>query len=196
MFRHRLLLVPALALIAAGCATVSPPPPVDWNAVAVERQGWDRWGLSGRTAVTAGRQGWNASLDWQQGGAESELRLHGPFGLGALRVNIDGEAVQIHTAKGEVLAGEDARLMLEHTLGVDLPLEHMRYWLLAVPAPKLPAFSQLDAQGRLAQLDQRGWRVTYQEYGYSSAHWLPGRVTAERDGVKIKVVVDRWRLDD
>ncbi len=195
MFHARRLSI-ALALFAlAGCAAVPPArPPADWDAVKVQRQSLDRWKLNGRAAVSAASEGWSASLDWRQDAARSELRLSGPFGTGALRVTIDGESLDIQTGKGERLAGEDARVLLEETLGTSLPLKPLRYWLLGVPEPATPALAQLDDQGRLGQLDQAGWHVSYDRYAQFGGSWLPTRVDVQQSDVKLKLVIDRWNL--
>jgi outer membrane lipoprotein LolB len=197
MSRHCFLIFPLLAL--AGCATLPPPPPpADWNTVKLERQALQLWEVSGRTAIVAANDGWTASMEWKQKAAVSEIRLFGPFGAGALRVTTDGESLQIETSRGETLSGEDARAMLEHTLGASLPLRPMRFWLLGVPEPESAALAQLDEQGRLAELNQAGWRVAYDRYEYRDGHWLPAQLSAEQVGapvtVKVKVAISRWQL--
>jgi outer membrane lipoprotein LolB len=184
-----------LALLLVGCATAPPAPsPLDWDRIKLERQSLNSWKLTGRAAVAAGAEGWNASMDWNQRERETELRLYGPFGAGALRVTTDGDSLNIETSKGETFTGADAKTMLEKTLGTSLPLTPLRYWLLGVPEPVAPALAQLNERGHLAQLDQEGWHVTYDQYRQVGGQWFPARVNLEQGDIKVKVVVDSWQL--
>lgn len=183
------------ALVLSGCATAPPKQTtVDWASVLRERQSLSSWQMTGRAAVTAANEGWNASLEWKQTDAQSQMRLYGPFGAGALRVTTDGETLNIETSKGETFTDADARTMLEQTLGTSLPLKPLRYWLLGVPQPGMPALSQLNAAGHLGELDQDGWHVTYERYGDFNGQSLPSRLLLEREGIKVRVVADRWQL--
>lgn len=182
--------------VLSACATLPQPSPEDWNAAKAQRQALEHWNFSGRTAVAAANEGWTASMDWKQDGRSSQLRLYGPFGVGALRVTTDGESLDIETSKGEKLSGERAKALLEQTLGAELPLRPMRYWLLGVPEPEIAAFAQLDEQGRLARLSQSGWRIVYDRYDSYGGQWLPAQISVEQGDVKVKVVVNRWRLGE
>jgi outer membrane lipoprotein LolB len=183
-----------LMLLIAGCATTPPLPPVDWNRAKVERQQLERWHMKGRAAVATENDGWSASVAWNQDSARSELNLQGALGVGGVHVTSDGQAVEIETSKGEKINAEDAATALEQTIGIPLPLASLRYWLLGVPDPGLPAVEQLDDRGRLSRLEQDGWQATYDRYAYQNEAWLPGRMRLEKGPVRVRVVVDQWRF--
>jgi outer membrane lipoprotein LolB len=183
-----------LMLLIAGCATTPPLPPVDWNRAKVERQQLERWQMKGRAAVATENDGWSASVAWNQDSARSELNLQGALGVGGVHVTSDGQAVEIETSKGEKINAEDAATALEQTIGIPLPLASLRYWLLGVPDPGLPAVEQLDDRGRLSRLEQDGWQATYDRYAYQNEAWLPGRMRLEKGPVRVRVVVDQWRF--
>jgi outer membrane lipoprotein LolB len=183
-----------LMLLIAGCATTPPLPPVDWNRAKVERQQLERWHMKGRAAVATENDGWSASVAWNQDSARSELNLQGALGVGGVHVTSDGQAVEIETSKGEKINAEDAATALEQTIGIPLPLASLRYWLLGVPDPGLPAVEELDDRGRLSRLEQDGWQATYDRYAYQNEAWLPGRMRLEKGPVRVRVVVDQWRF--
>ncbi len=43
-------------------------------------------------------------------------------------------------------------------------------------------------------MHQDGWSLTYENYAMEAAYAMPGRVTVERDEVRIRLVVDDWSL--
>ncbi len=181
-------------LIVAGCATMPPLPPKDWNQVKLERQSLDHWEMTGRAAVATPTEGWTASLAWSQEADNSELRLQGALGVGGVRVRSDGQSFEVETSKGEKIAADDAAAALEQTIGIPLPVGSLRFWLLGVPDPGTPAREELDEKGRLSKLEQDGWQATYDRYAYQNDTWLPGRVRLEKGPVRVRVVVDQWRF--
>jgi outer membrane lipoprotein LolB len=183
-----------LTLAIAGCATAPSLPPTDWNRAKVERQQLERWQLKGRAAVATANDGWTANVAWNQESARSELQLQGALGVGGVHVTSDGHAVEIETSKGEKINAEDAAAAMEQAIGVALPLGSLRYWLLGVPDPGLPAVEELDDRGRLSRLEQDGWQATYDRYAYQNEAWLPGRMRLEKGPVRVRVVVDQWRF--
>ncbi|HJS21633.1 MAG TPA: lipoprotein insertase outer membrane protein LolB [Steroidobacteraceae bacterium] len=182
------------ALVIAACATTPPLPPADWNRAKAERQQLERWQMKGRAAVATANDGWTASVAWNQDSSHSELQLHGALGVGGVHVKSDGQAVEIETSKGERINSDDAQAALQQTIGIALPLGSLRYWLLGVPDPALPAVEELDDRGRLSRLEQDGWQATYDRYAYQNEAWLPGRMRLEKGPVRVRVVVDQWRF--
>ena len=83
---------------------------------------------------------------------------------------------------------------LADKLGFEPPLASLRYWVLGVPDPAAPASVQLDSEQRLTGLMQDGWRVDYGAYMPVGAEWLPRLMTLQREGVRVRMVVDGWQL--
>jgi outer membrane lipoprotein LolB len=186
--------LPALALLAA-CATVpriEPPPAKPWAERRAELQALRDFELRGRVAVMAGEEGFNASLRWLQEQETARLALDGPFGAGGLELLAQGENLELRTARGERLDGEAARAELERRLGFAVPLGSLRYWVLGAPDPLPPAEESLDADQRLARLEQTGWIVDFDRYVLANGRWLPQRLTARRADARVRLVVDRW----
>jgi len=181
-------------LLIAGCATMPPQPPADWNRAKAERQQLERWHMKGRAAVATEKDGWTASVAWNQDSARSELQLQGALGVGGVHVKSDGQGVEIETSKGEKINADDATAALEQTIGIALPLASLRYWLLGVPNPALPAVEELDDRGRLSRMEQDGWQATYDRYAYQNEAWLPGRLRLEKGAVRVRVIVEQWRV--
>jgi len=188
------------ALLLAACASLPAPSPVaptlplDWPQRRAQLQQRADFTLKGRIAVAAGEEGFSAGLRWQQRDSEGLIELDGPFGVGGLRLQVRGEALQLTTSRGERLDGDAARGELERRLGFALPLESLRYWVRGVPDPSSAADERLDdAALRLAGLAQGGWIVDYAAYVEDPATGaLPRRLSAVRAGTRLRLVIEAW----
>jgi outer membrane lipoprotein LolB len=188
------LLWAVLALTLASCRTVpvSAPAGQSWEARRPQLQARDRFELKGRVAVATGADGFNARLRWTQDGKQTRMSLDGPLGAGGVQVTSNGTTVSIVNSHGDHLENDAARTELTNRLGFDPPLASLRYWILGVPEPGHPAQESLDSQQRLATLEQDGWQVLYTDYMSVGGEWLPAKLTLQRAGVRLRVVVDGW----
>jgi outer membrane lipoprotein LolB len=195
-----LLWVLAVAVVA-GCRTVPvavQPPGAGaqpWDVTRPALQGHDHFQLQGRVAVAAGKDGFSAALNWTQAGTVSQVSLEGPLGAGAMQITANGDNLSILNSHGDHLDSDAARADLEARLGFEPPLGSLRYWILGVPDPATPAKESLDSQQqRLQSLSQDGWQVDYAGYMPNGGGWLPSRLTVQRKGVRVRVVVNDWHL--
>ena len=186
-----------LALLVAGCATTLPPDVARaWPERRAELQALEQWQCEGRIALAAGEEGFSGALDWRQRGREAEITLRGPMGGDAILIHVDGTAYEVTDRSGTRYGGEDARRFLEQSLGPEapLPISEMRYWLVGAPAPGVPHSETLDANERLAGLDQSGWRVRYDRYAPVGELALPRRIEMTAGDMRLRVVVANWRF--
>jgi outer membrane lipoprotein LolB len=220
--RSRLLGWAAVAVLAGcRTVPVQHPPTASqpWDVTRTELQARDHFALKGRVAVAAGKDGFNASLHWTQEGARSSLSLQGPLGAGGVQISAEGDNLSVVTSHGDRLDSDAARAELVSRLGFDPPLSSLRYWVMGVPDPTMPSKEEVDPQQqRLQSLEQDGWQIDYNSYmptavtpggsplaGGGSAGaaspanaadgpsvWLPSRMTVQRAGVRVRLVVDGW----
>jgi outer membrane lipoprotein LolB len=146
------------------------------------------WRLAGRAAVAVGTQGWQATLNWRQSGGLAEIHLSGPFGVGSmvLKRGPDGLSLNGAPPSDAVLA------QLQERLGFELPVDHLRFWLLGVPDPSAPVELKRNDQGRASQLTQDDWTIDYDRYMPVDGDVLPAHLVLSRAGVRVRIVVDRW----
>lgn len=187
----------AALVLLAGCRTVPPaavPAAPDWATRRPQLQSREHFGLKGRVAVAAAGAGFNARLRWAQDGSHARLALEGPLGAGAVHIDTDGSDLDVVTASGTRLTSDAARAELSARFGFDPPLASLRYWILGVPDPALPAAETLDpVRQHLTSLEQDGWRIDYGGYVAVGREWLPERLTLERADVRVKLLVDDWQ---
>jgi outer membrane lipoprotein LolB len=182
------------ALSACRTAPLTFPAVAPWEVRRPQLQARASFDLRGRVAVATGAQGFNANLSWEQKGPRSHLTLSGPLGSGAVEVNTSGDELDIATASGQHLDSAAARAELAARLGFDPPLSSLRFWILGVPDPTVPATERLDAHGqRLEGLTQAGWHIDYTQYVAVGPDWLPARLTLKRDTVRVRLLVDEWQ---
>jgi outer membrane lipoprotein LolB len=182
-----------LAAGLGGCvATRRAPVPAasGWEQRVAALQSLGSWQLDGRAAVAVGTQGWQATLDWRQRQGSAEVHLSGPLGIGAMVLKRTPDGISLNGAppSDAVLA------QLQERLGFDLPLDHLRFWLLGVPDPSAAFELERNDRDRALQLTQDEWTVDYDRYMPVGADSLPAHLVLSRAGVRVRIAVDRWDL--
>jgi len=176
------LLVGTFSLYLAACST---------PALRPETGALSGWRLQGRIAITYQTEVWNLSIDWLQQGKDAVIQLSGPLGRGVARLQGNDFGVTLEHADGRTRFARDAETLLLEETGVRLPLAGLRYWVRGEVEPGSAAQVRKDQDGRMLELEQRGWRVLYLRY--MSGQTLPRKLTLTNSEVKVKLVVDRWQ---
>jgi outer membrane lipoprotein LolB len=201
MPRLRASALAALTVLAmlAGCRTrppvAVPGPGADapWAEQRAALERFDRYSLAGRVAVAANGQGFSASLRYEQQSQRADLALDGPLGIGGLRVGLADNEIEVTNSRGQRLDGAAARAELERRLGFELPLDELRWWLLGLPAPGKSDVDAAPDSGEIRGFVQNGWHVSINSRAPALGFALPQRLTAERGGTRMKLLVERWQ---
>ncbi len=180
-----------LLALLNGCAGTPALDSGEWTEHRDAVGALQNWGFSGRIAVSTQAGGDTASLRWQQRRDNFAMTLSGPMGLKeATLLREEGELILLRNGERRRLAPEDDLLRAE--FGWRLPLDYLPWWLRGLPAPG-PARQQL-ADGRLAWLEQDGWRIEYAEYRDIDNTRLPRVIRFQRADVSGKILLKRWTL--
>lgn len=197
MRRARRVAVYAAALLAAtGCSLFpmkSEKSRLAWDARRELLSGLDHFTLQARVS-SGGIFGVKGNLHWRQDGDAFDMRVAGPFGIGAATISGRGRQVEIRSAKG-VFTTQDPEADIRKRLGWSFPVAHLRYWVLGIPAPGSKAEVEYDRDGRLTSLAQDDWTLEIDEYQDAGTLQLPRKFEVANDEVRIKVVVDAWSTD-
>jgi len=192
--RWRLLLVWALAAALNACQTLAPPPAESWPQRRALLQALHQFGFHGQLAAATGSEGFSATLNWQQTDESTDAALFAPLGMGAAHLFFDGAQLRFAIGDAPALEGDAARQAMVGLLGFEPPLASLHYWLLGVPDPRLPGQETLSDTQRLERLVQADWQIDYANYESAGSGLLPGLITLQRAGWRLKVRVSRWQL--
>lgn len=192
--RRRRALLPALVLLS-GCAAqtgVELPGMSDFERRTAVLGAIDTFDFSGRIAVRAGDDGFNGRLRWHQDEERFEATVGGPLGIGTVRIEGNGGAVEITDSDGTRTVLEDVELDLYYRYGWTIPVESLRYWALGIPDPRAPADTSISAGGELTELEQRGWQVQFDRYrDAGGGQPMPTLVTAVNLDTRVRLVIDK-----
>lgn len=169
----------AAALAAGACAELTARAPDE----RVEFEFTARFAARYRDEAASGQ------LAWRHDAARDEVLISSPFGQGLARVTRRDERVTLVTADDRRYAAADAETLTEEVLGFRLPLRGLADWVRARPADGAPAQSTYDAAGRLAALEQHGWKIEYQEYEAGR----PARLRLRYPGLELRLAISAWR---
>ena len=150
--------------------------------------------IEGKIAASDGKQGFSAGLRWRQQGDAATIDLSAPLGFGAAHIEQGPDGLTVTTAQGATLRSAAASEQLSATLGFEPPLGSLRFWVLGASDPALPAQESVDDQQRLAHLEQDGWHVDCEDYTLVDQQWLPRRLIVTRQALRLKLIVNTWRL--
>lgn len=196
----RNLLIPTLALVLAGCAGLGPQESVegsgsaeDWSAHKARISTIDGWQISGKIGIQAPQDSGSGTLFWLQRQDYFDIRLSGPLGRGATRLTGRPEAVALEVAGQGRFEAQSPEALVESQLGWQLPVSNLLWWVRGVPAPDSRSRVQLNADGRLARLQQDGWDVEYLGYTDEDGFALPSRIKLAGRDLKITLVVKDWQ---
>lgn len=177
MGRQSVWLCVVLVLIA-GCAQLQTKVPQD-----VE------FDLSGRLAARYGKDGFTGNIAWRHARSADEMLITSTLGAGVARIVRDGDSVVLTTAEPREYRARDAEALTEEVLGFRLPLAGLADWVRGRPSNEAQAKAERDAEGRLRSLEERGWKIDYQEY----AGKLPSRMRLTYPDIELRLAISEWK---
>jgi outer membrane lipoprotein LolB len=149
--------------------------------------------FNGRVATKHNGERTSAGVRWTHRGAEDEILLLAPLGQTVARIYSDAQGVLLE-ASGKKYFELDAETLTERVLGWHLPLSGMRYWVLALPAAGTEAAIERAENGQVKVLRQHGWEINYTRYAADTPDSLPLRMTLQRDGMEMQLLIDEWEI--
>jgi outer membrane lipoprotein LolB len=153
------------------------------------------WEAEGKIAIQLANDRQSASFKWTQDKADYTIHLFGPFGQGTTWLRRTSRGVTLENAKTGIHNAASAEDLMEEVLGWRVPVANLQFWLRGLPAKKpRPANLERDPAGLLAHLHQQDWQVAYSRYQHFNGWWLPTRILAERDDLRLTIIIKRWQL--
>lgn len=194
---HRWLII-LLFLLVSGCA--------GWRTGQVPRLGseektWlarlDHWQLQGRVGVTGGQGSWHGQLRWRHHNDFDQLLLSGPFGQGGATVSMGKNWIRIERSDGQVQVSSRPEELLQTLLGVKIPWQKLKFWILGKAAPSSIENLEYTSEGRLKVLSQAGWLILYERYvALGQTRALPEKIILKSpEEIVVKLIVSHWKID-
>lgn len=168
----------AALLLVAGCAQLETRAPDD-----------QVFELTGRLAARQGQEAFTGNLSWRHAGSVDELLVTSPLGQGVARIVRKDDAVVLTTAEPREYRAPDVESLTEQALGFRLPLKGLADWVRARPTADTPAKVEKGPDGRVASIEQRGWRIEYLEY----AGERPSRLRLAYPGIDLRLAISEWK---
>jgi outer membrane lipoprotein LolB len=186
----------AVALLLLGaCAMqqgVDLPDISRWESRQVILGQLDKWQFSGRIAVKTSDDGFNGKLRWIQDVDSFRATVSGPLGIGTIRIEGDGDSVEITDKDGTATVLQDIEMELYYRYGWTIPVESLRYWVLGIPDPRVPVETEFDEFDRVSHMKQRGWSVDVGAYREAGGQQMPARLVANSRETSVRLVIDKW----
>jgi outer membrane lipoprotein LolB len=166
-----------------GCSTLQIAPELELG----------EWSFKGKMAVRSAEEASSFSVNWLQQGANYDIELFGPLGQGA--VTIRGDQNQAILSQGDkTLESNNLSNLVWEATQLDLPLDHLQYWVRALPSPFETYTLLKNDAGQTTQITQAGWTVNITAYFEASDN--PRKLNFARSTDNGKLVIREWQLAD
>jgi outer membrane lipoprotein LolB len=153
----------------------------------------DQWQLQGRTAITQGKEGWNAGLRWQENHGAYQIKIEGPFSQGGITLEGDGSKAVLTMVDGQRISAADPEILIQKALGIQLPVSALRDWVRGIPYSPINIDKlELDDKGQVTHLIQRGWDVSFLKYVPFDGYSVPSKIFIKNQDLSLRLIVTRW----
>ena len=199
MFLRHVIAFSFIALLA-GCSSFGSREsveghgnPAQWREHKQQLTGLDGWQINGKIGIRSPKDSGSGTLFWLQRQDYYDIRLSGPLGRGAARLTGRPGKVSLEVANQGRFDAATPETLLEEQLGWKLPVSHLSWWVRGLPAPDSKSRLSLDADSRLATLEQDGWQVEYLSYAQQNGYWLPERIKLHGSDLDVTLVIKEWQ---
>ena len=176
-----------------------PPDRALWQQHQQQVVAVDHWNITGRVALSSRNNGGHADLFWRQREPQDyDIKLVAPFGGGSSLIQARPGIVSLSTSDGQQLVESTIDRLLDRVEDIEFPVTGLRYWIRGLPSPasgsRLMGWNE---QGRLALLQQDGWRVQLRSYRPVGELLLPHKIFMTRpddEDIDVRLVIRQWGL--
>ncbi len=176
-----------IASVLSSCSSVSVEPETTYSKQVREPlYQLDHWSFDGRLAITGQNDSWSANLNWKHVSGQEDMRLSGPLGQGAARIQLTDNFVSIDRGDGKVQTSSQPEEFVNQQLGVFVPVRSLRFWVVGLPEPAQSFIENRDG------FTQAGWLVSYKQMQTVYGQSMPHKMTVTNSQVKLKLIIDQW----
>lgn len=158
------------------------------------------WQMTGRVALSNGKDGGSGRIEWAQGERRSEVTLSAPVTRQSWTLVVDATGARLAGVPNGPLGGVDATQLLRDATGWEIPVTALGCWLRGAGADQARFGEPRIAfgQDRLPlRIEQGGWTIDYADWKLDATRgaMLPARVNAQRGDSRVRLIVDRWNAE-
>ncbi len=174
------------------------------------REGLIDWRYSAKVGISTPEAREQANLVWQFADQANQVRLFGPLGVGAIKIDFDQYGVVLSDSRRVLHRGDSAEALMKEIVGWPIPIDALSYWLFALPLPDKAFQYQDNESGALRKLRQLGWEIEYTAYKQyvlnesqspieeRRQEYLPSKIIASKEDengglVVVKLITKGWR---
>ncbi len=155
------------------------------------------WQMTGRVALSNGKDGGSGRIEWAQGERRSEVTLSAPVTRQSWTLVVDAAGARLAGVPNGPLVGVDATQLLRDATGWEIPVTALGCWLRGAGADQARFGESRIAYGTHLlplRIEQGGWTIDYADWkpDATSGAMLPSRVNAQRGDSRVRLIVDRW----
>lgn len=155
------------------------------------------WAMTGRVALSNGKDGGSGRIEWTQGGGRTQVTLSAPVTRQSWTLTTGADGAVLDGVPDGPLRGSDTSRLLRESTGWEIPVAALGCWLRGVPADAEAmgqAASVFGIDQRLLRIEQGGWVIDYTNWqpDPDSGIELPAKINAEQASNRVRLVVDRW----
>ncbi|MCK4492888.1 MAG: outer membrane lipoprotein LolB [Methylococcales bacterium] len=179
-----------MVVISQGCTTKITKPVDDKYSISPKNALYQlkKWSFKGRLAIHDHKESWSVSVEWTHTEKEDILKLSGPLGQTGGILIVSKDSIILDRGDGKTLHSTNINGFIEQQLGMKIPVQSLRYWVLGLvhPAHKFTAL----ADG----FTQNNWIIQYSQMQQSNQQWLPRKLKAFQNKTRLKLIIDQWNL--
>ncbi len=152
----------------------------------------DYWKLDGRIGIIANNESESANISWTQSGDATTLRIYGALGATYALLHATPGYAKLELSDDEIYEGSSAQQLLWQRTGWNIPVEHLRFWLLGLHN-NAPSY-QLNDQGYVANIDFQYWAINFQQYQSFGGLIMPKKIRAQHPEIVLKFAIYDWEF--
>jgi outer membrane lipoprotein LolB len=185
----KLGLLLAVLLLQSGCAVIEEKTLETYHLADMQHFQQDRpWQFEGRIALANEKESISAAIAWVHQLERDDIELTGPLGQGRLLIAVLTNKVIVEDGDNRQEFQGAVESIFTEQLGVAVPVQALRYWVLGINDPHQAVVEQADGFG------QSGWAVKFKEMQSVGGLTLPRKMGVEKELTKIKLIVDQWKI--
>jgi outer membrane lipoprotein LolB len=150
--------------------------------------------MSGRIGIQMQGYGLSGPIHWQHTSRLDDIDLFSPFGGKVAQINKTEAGVTLIAQDGKIYQAQDTESLTQQTLGWRIPFASLSDWIIGRPTKGIASRLTWDEAGKLHNLTQDGWEISYMEYQHKNNLDLPSKINLRNSKMNVRLVIENWDL--